>query len=144
MSSSGRRSTSPSTARRSCASVGRFAGTLTDQYLPPGLPGFRDERIYPLKGPNVKKAQQLAKGHTRSGKAVLYTFANTVGVAQAQIVKDNLRKIGIEVEVQAFPPGVLFQKLATPDEPFDIGFIGFIGIDDGSWLNRFFDGRDHR
>ena len=120
---------------------GPLAGTLTDQYLPPSLPDFKDERIYPLTGPNVKKAKQLAKGHTRSGKGVLYTFANTVGVAQAQIVKDNLSKIGLEVEVTAFPPPILFGKLATPGEPFDMGFIGFNGVDDGSWLNRFFDGR---
>ena len=72
---------------------------------------------------------------------MLYTFANPVGVSQAQIVKDNLSKIGLEVEVKAFPAPVLFGKLATLGEPFDIGFIGFIGIDDGSWLNRLFDGR---
>ena len=28
------------------------------------MPGFRDERIYPLKGPDLKKARALAKGHT--------------------------------------------------------------------------------
>ena len=55
---------------------GPLAGTLTDQYLPPFLPGFKNERIYPLKAPDVKKAKQLAKGHTRSGKAVLYIRAS--------------------------------------------------------------------
>ena len=31
---------------------GPLAGTATDQYLPPALPGFRDARIYPLAGPD--------------------------------------------------------------------------------------------
>ncbi len=120
---------------------GPFAGTLTDQYLPPGLPSFKNERIYPLNGPNLKKAKQLAEGHIRNGKAVLYVPANPVGVARAQIVKDNLFKIGLEVDIKAFSPPVHFAKLATPGEPFDIGFIGWIEIDDGSLLNGIFDGR---
>ena len=31
-----------------------LAGFLTDQYLPPGLPGFRDAHIYPLERPDLK------------------------------------------------------------------------------------------
>jgi peptide/nickel transport system substrate-binding protein len=120
---------------------GPLAGTLTDQYLPPGVPGYRNDRIYPLKGPDLKTANELARGRTRSGKAVLYTIANPIGTAQAQIVKDNLSKIGLEVEVKAFPGPVLFDKLATPGEPFDIGWIGWIGIMDPFLLNDLFDGR---
>jgi ABC-type transport system substrate-binding protein len=90
----------------------------------------------------VKKAKELATGHTRSGKAVLYAAANPIGVAQAQIVKDNLSKIGLEVEIKPFPTPVLFGKLATPGEPFDIGWIGWIGgTTDSSILNWMFDGR---
>ena len=116
------------------------AGTPTDQYIPPIFPGFSNEAIYPLTGPDVKKAQQLAKGHTRSGKAVLYTLANPVGVAQAQIVRNNLSKIGLDVEIKEFPAPVLFGKLATPGEPFDIGWIGWdFGGPDG--VGAIFDGR---
>ena len=50
--------------------LGPFVGTATDQYLRLSLPGFRDERIYPLKGPDLKKARALAKGHMRERKAV--------------------------------------------------------------------------
>ena len=66
-------------------------------------PATATSAIYPLTGPDVKKARQLAKGHTRSGKALLYTIANPVGVAQAQIVRNNLRKIGLDVEIKEFP-----------------------------------------
>ena len=37
-----------------------FFGLPTDQYLPTGLPGFRDADIYPLGGPDVARARSLA------------------------------------------------------------------------------------
>ena len=120
---------------------GPLAGTLTDQFLPPGIPGFKDERIYPLEAPAVATARRLAKGRTRSGKAVLYVPASPVGSAQGQILKDNLKKIGLEVDIVQFPAPVLFQKLRTPGEPFDIGWIGWLGISDNFFLNFLFDGR---
>ena len=121
---------------------GPLGGTLTDQYLPPGLPGFRDERIYPLKTPDLARARALALGNRRSTRAVLYTTDRPLGLSQAQIVKDNLSKIGLDVEIKAFPGGLAFEKLATPGEPWDIGLIGWIGIaPDGSLLNWMFDGR---
>ena len=121
---------------------GPLGGTLTDQYLPPGLPGYRDERIYPLKAPNLVRAKALARGNLRRKRAVLYTSAIPLGLSQAQIIKDNLSKIGLEVEIEAFPFPVLVEKLKTPGEPFDIGLIGWLGVaPDGSLLNWLFDGR---
>jgi peptide/nickel transport system substrate-binding protein len=120
---------------------GTLAGTLTDQYLPPGLPAYRNVNIYPLRGPDLRKARALAKGNTRNGKAVLYAPASPLGAAQAQIVQSNLKQIGLEVEIKRFPN--LFDKLATPGEPFDIGWIGWnfgTGPDPASILNFLFDG----
>lgn len=122
---------------------GPLAGFLTDQYLPPGLPGFRDAHIYPLERPDVKRAQQLAGGATRSGKAVLYTPAYTLGSAQAQIVKANLSKIGLDVEIKAIPVSAYFDKLATPGEPFDIAWAGWLAdLPDPSLLNDLFAGEN--
>ena len=90
--------------------LGAYVGEATDQYLLPVMPGFRDERIYPLKGPNLKKAKQLAKGHTRSGKVVLYTPNFPLPLATAQIVKRNLEAIGLKVEIVSFPPPVYAQR----------------------------------
>ena len=42
-----------------------------------------------------------------------------------QIIQRNLSAIGLDVEIQAFPFPVLFEKLATPGEPFDIGLAGW-------------------
>jgi ABC-type transport system substrate-binding protein len=125
------------------AALAREAGFLaeipTDQYLLPGSPGHRDERIYPLKGPDLKKARALAKGRTRGGKAVLYTTAQTVDVAQAQILQKNLEAIGLELEIKVVAD--IFGKLSTPGEPFDIGRARWFGGRDPSVLPFWFDGR---
>jgi peptide/nickel transport system substrate-binding protein len=121
---------------------GPLAGLTTDQYLPASIPGFRDERIYPLGGPDLARARALAKGHTRSGKAVLYVPASPLGLAQGQILQQNLRRIGITVEIKQFPGVLLFQKLATKGEPFDIGWIGWLAnLPDPDFLNDLFAGK---
>ena len=91
------------------AAVRRARGTpwngsrLTDQYLPPGFPGFQPAEIYPLKRANVRRASALAGGFRGSRKAVLYTLAVPPAVAAAQAVVAQLQKIGIDVEVKRFP-----------------------------------------
>ena len=49
---------------------GARAARPTDQYLPPGSPGYHDASLYPLGGPDLEKARRLADGHLRAGKAV--------------------------------------------------------------------------
>ena len=115
--------------------------TPTDQYLTPSMPGYRDERIYPLKGPNLAKAQKLAKGRTRGGRAVLYTIDSPSEAARAEIVKENLAKIGLEVDVKLFPTQLFFQKIGTPGEPFDLARIQFVQTTGVTrYLNGIFDG----
>jgi peptide/nickel transport system substrate-binding protein len=126
--------------------LGTIAGTLTDQYLPPGLPAYRNATIYPLRAADLVRARALAKGHTRSGKAVLYLPSLPTAITQGQVLKADLAKIGLDVAIQVFPPPILFQKLATRGEPFDLAWAGFLtGPDlatpDPSSLNALFDGR---
>ena len=122
---------------------GPLAGFLTDQYLPPGLPGFRDERIYPLQAPKLGIARRLAKGNLRGRKAVLYAPDIPLGVSQAQIVKANLAKIGLQVTIRKLPVTLYFDKLSTPGEPYDIAWDGWIAdLPDPSLLNDIFAGRN--
>src|SRR6266508_352732 len=108
---------------------GPYTATGTDQYLPPVMPGFRNERIYPLARPNVREARVLARGRTRSGKAVLYTCSDRPDcVALAQIFQQNLRAIGLEVRIRQFPLDLMFQKLSTPHEPYDLAYVGYIAF----------------
>jgi len=105
------------------AEWGPLAGILTDQYLPPGYPGYRNVDIYPLKGPDVAKAKALAKGHTRSGRLVVLLPDFPFAVAQGAIIKSDLAKIGLTVEVDAFPPSIFFVKGQKPG-PYDLKWSG--------------------
>jgi len=119
---------------------GFLVDTPIDQYLVPGTPGYRNARIYPLAGPDLGRARALAKGHTRGGKAALYTLDLPVDVAQAQILQQNLRKIGLKLEIKPFPPppSILFGKLSTSGEPWELGRVRQGGFpDDPSILDCF-------
>jgi peptide/nickel transport system substrate-binding protein len=73
----------------------------TDQYLPPGFPGYRDAKLYPLDGPDLATARRLAAGHLRGGKAVYVACPSSDCRDRAVIVAQNLRKIGLRVEIHA-------------------------------------------
>jgi ABC-type transport system substrate-binding protein len=113
--------------RRALAQRGDFFQPLperpADHYLPPGMPGYRDARVYPMT-PDVVKARELARGGGRT--AVLYTCDVSPCLEQAEIVKQNLVKIGIQVQVKRFPRDTLFARMATPGEPFDLAWQGWI------------------
>ena len=118
-------------------------GRPTDQYIPPSMPGFRDAHIYPLRGPDLQRARALARGHTRGGKAVLGTPNYAAPVATAQVLKQNLAKIGLDVEVKILPPGAYFAQASIPGTPFDITLSVWIGdyIDPSQYVSALFDGR---
>jgi ABC-type transport system substrate-binding protein len=115
---------------------------LTDQYLLPGMPGFRDERIYPLAGPDLRRARALARGHTRSGKAVLYTVDSPVQLAAAQSIRRDLAKIGLDVQIKGIPLPAYFGRLGATG-PYDIGFRPWVPDYDDPFavLNVLLDGR---
>jgi ABC-type transport system substrate-binding protein len=127
-----------------------FAGSgdpdarLTDQFLPPTLPGFRDAKIYPLGGPDLEKARALARDHLRSGKATLYVADLPLTLALGQVLKKNLAEIGLEVEVKGIPQPAYDVRINTPGEPFDIAFFVTPSVDfydPYAFLNLYFESR---
>jgi ABC-type transport system substrate-binding protein len=80
---------------------GTGAAQPTDQYLPPGFPGYRDVHLYPLGGPDLATARRLARGHLRGGKAVYLACPGSDCRDRAVIVAQDLRKIGLDVEIHA-------------------------------------------
>jgi ABC-type transport system substrate-binding protein len=95
----------------------------TDHYLPPGLPGFRDVRVYPLTA-DLAKARRLANGGGRT--AVLYTCDVSPCPEQAQLIKTELAAIGLQVQIKAFSLQDLFIRLSAPGEPVDLAWSGYI------------------
>ena len=121
---------------------GPYAGTPIDHYLSPDFPGYRNVRIYPLVHPNLARARALARGHTRSGKGVVYIPNNTpIAVAQAQILQRDLKQIGLDLRIEQFPGPILFDKLKTVGEPFDFGLVGWQASPDPLILDGLFNGK---
>jgi peptide/nickel transport system substrate-binding protein len=71
----------------------------TDEYLPPGFPGYEPRHIYPLAGPNLAEARRLARGHLRGGKAVFLACRSLDCQNRALVVASSLAKIGLHVQV---------------------------------------------
>lgn len=42
----------------------------------------------------------------------------------AQVLRRNLKAIGIQLEIKQFPLQVMFEKLYTPGEPYDLAWVG--------------------
>jgi ABC-type transport system substrate-binding protein/tRNA A-37 threonylcarbamoyl transferase component Bud32 len=73
-----------------------------DQMIPPAVPGYPVGRFYPVDGPNLKRARQLAGTSHRA--AVLYyctggAFGDPRQRAVAQLVRTDLARIGIAVSI---------------------------------------------
>ena len=103
---------------------GAYAGVINDQYMPPTMRGFKNAAIYPSR-PNVARARSLAQGNTRGGKGVFYTCNTGPCIPTAQIVQDNLKAIGLDMEIRPFPRAVQFTKTGTRGEPFDMSLEGW-------------------
>jgi len=113
--------------RRALARLGNPFGPIpeqpTDQYLPPGIPGFRDVRIHSFT-PDLAKARRLAGGKRR--RAVLYVCNATPCDQMGQVIKENLAAIGIAVQVKKIAVQAMFDRLSRKGEPFDLAPIGWL------------------
>jgi ABC-type transport system substrate-binding protein len=110
------------------AQGGYLAGKRTDQILPPGMAGFRDANLYPLKGPDITTAKKwAATAGLKDGTTVEYYTSNRGSAPLvAQIVQFNLKQIGMNVNSHLFARAVQIEKEGTRGEPFDITSEGWI------------------
>jgi ABC-type oligopeptide transport system substrate-binding subunit len=107
---------------------GFLAGKRTDQVLPPGIAGFRDANLYPLKGPDLATAKKwMAKAGVPGGTTVeLYTSNRGAAPLQAQIYQFNLKQIGLNVNTHLFARAVQIDKEGTRGEAFDVTTEGWL------------------
>jgi len=110
------------------AQSGYLAGKRSDQILPPGMAGFRDANLYPLKGPDLTTAKKwLSKAGVSDGTTVeLYTSNRGAAPLQAQIYQFNLKQLGLNVNSHLFARAVQIDKEGTRGEPFDVTTEGWI------------------
>jgi YVTN family beta-propeller protein len=95
---------------------------VNEQYLTPGIPGYRNVPTYAVT-PDFAKARKLA-GH-RHRDAVLYTCSYAQCAEQAQIITNDLRRIGIEVHVKAFTSAYVSEHANKPGAPYDLAQVGW-------------------
>ncbi len=108
---------------RRFAEVNPFnAGKPTDDYLPPAIEGATDSHVYPLT-PDLRRAKRLA-GHVHA-VAVMYTPNVPPWLQEAQIVRRDLRPLGIDVQVKEMPVGDFFARIGRRGEPFDLAVAGW-------------------
>ena len=102
--------------------------TRTDRLLPAALTESR--RFYPIDGPDPVTARKwLERAKQRPRAVVLYATNDfPFGVLSANVFKDNLRQLGIDVTVRYFSFVSLTQKLNTPSEPWDVAWLPW-----GAW-----------
>jgi len=102
---------------------GAYAGKRTDQVLPPGMGGFRDEKIYPIAGSNYTKAKQLAG--SSCGKVRLITSTSVTGQALGQVAKYNLGQMGCDVTVGLYQGFQLYTFAGQKGADFDAAIAGW-------------------
>jgi ABC-type transport system substrate-binding protein/DNA-binding SARP family transcriptional activator len=128
---------------RRFAEVNPFnAGEPTGDYLPPPVVGATDLHLYPTTGPDLRRAKELA-GH-RHAAAIMYTADLPPWLQEAQIIRRDLRPLGIDVRIKQFPINEFFDRLERRGEPFDLAVSGWaanttdpsevLGIFDGSTI----------
>ena len=83
------------------AQYGVFGGITADQILPPLVPGAKKAAIYPAR-PNLTRARQLAQGATRNGRGILYHGLTAPGPQVAELVRNSLRQIGVDMETRGY------------------------------------------
>jgi ABC-type transport system substrate-binding protein len=92
----------------------------SDEYLPPGFPGYEPKHIYPVGSPDLAIARRLAAGHLRDGHATFLACGSFACVDRALIVAQSLREIGLHVNVETSPGGSQLTMAAVRGTKFDI------------------------
>jgi ABC-type transport system substrate-binding protein len=122
--------------------AGKYAGKRTDQILPPNMQGFRDAKLYPIKGADPVRGRALANG-AKDDITILYTTSPT-SVARAQILKYNLEQIGLSVTLKVQPFAVAIRTAGTRGSDFDMFLIAWFADypDPFDFINVLLDGQN--
>ncbi len=109
--------------RTALAKLAGYRGaTPSDQMLVPGIPGYRNVKLYPSH-PDVAKAKQLISG--RKVTLRLYSSTGQPFGDQALAIKQELAAVGIDVTIVTLPFDQLLQALGNVSAPYDMVNAGW-------------------
>jgi len=98
------------------------AGSPADSYMLPASAGAADFHLYPLTGPDLTRARQLA-GNVHA-TAIMYTPNVAPWLQEAQIISRDLQPLGIDVQLKEFPINEYYDLIGRRGEPFDLAVSG--------------------
>jgi len=102
--------------------TGPLAGQVTDQLLLPIGAGFRDWKLYPSR-PDLPRAKRLARGALQGKDATLIVSSTGSGPEVGDVIKSNLARLGLSVEVVPKAPSIVRGYLKNPDKPWDLATL---------------------
>jgi peptide/nickel transport system substrate-binding protein len=97
-----------------------LAGHVTDQLLLPMSAGFRDWKLYPFR-PDLESARRLAGGALQRKDAILIVGSTGSGPEVGNVIKSNLARIGLRVEVMPKAPSIFRDYLRN--NPWDLATL---------------------
>jgi len=120
--------------------VGPFnSGSPADDYMPPAIADAASSHFYPLTGPDLRRARQLA-GNVHA-TAIMYTPDYPPWLQEAQIIRRDLQPLGIDVQLKEFPISDYFARISHRGEPFDLAVVGwYFNTADPGQVPGLFDG----
>ena len=108
------------------------ATVLTGSMIPPGHWAYADLNMYPDQ--NLEKAKSLLKvgGYPDGFDVEMIVLSNSdIAISAAQMAKQQLAPLGINITVNALESSVYFEKLGSGDfELTEIGWVGFVDPDE--------------
>ena len=106
---------------------GPSQGSITNQILPPTMPGFQKLDLYPSGGDLEKaKALMAEAGVTGPVKLDLRTINDTPGYMEiAQAVQEQLKAVGIEVNILGSPNSTNYGFISTPANKIPMGIAAW-------------------
>jgi peptide/nickel transport system substrate-binding protein len=99
------------------------AGSPADSYMLPATAGAADFHLYPVAGPDLRRARQLA-GNVHA-TAIMYTPDVAPWLQEAQIISRDLQPLGIDVQLKEFPFDKYYNLISRRGEPFDLAVSGW-------------------
>jgi ABC-type transport system substrate-binding protein len=121
--------------------AGLDAGRPWSHLLNPSVPGWLKTQPYPLTGPNIPKARQLAGNIGNKNINVWFRSSGTINPAQAQIVKQDLVRMGFKesnIHMKGFSGADIYTAMGVRGNDADIGLnMGWCSDypDPYDWIN---------
>jgi ABC-type transport system substrate-binding protein/DNA-binding SARP family transcriptional activator len=99
------------------------AGSPADDYMSPDVTGATSSHLYPLAGPDLRRARQLV-GNVHA-TAIMYTPDVPPWLQEAQIIRRDLQPLGIDVQFKKFSFFDFLERINHRGEPFDLAVVAW-------------------